>query len=96
MAINIGIRIILNKLTPQARIAMISLSEDNLPKTSKEQTSNEIGMEYDNVKGKPPQIKLKTIAIEAPRAIRLTALKISPTDITKLNTTRDIKKVSRN
>ena len=48
------------------------------------------------MKGKPPQINLKTISVEAPLEIRLTALNINPTDMTKLNTTKAMKKVSRN
>ena len=90
-----GVCIARARLMPQARIALISWSEERRPKTRSVATRQAMGIEYESVPGMPPQRKSKTMPIDMPRARYWVTLNNNPTDITKLSTSSAMKKVVR-
>ena len=83
------------RLMPQARMALISWSEESRPKTRRVATRQAMGMEYERVPGMPPQRKSRTMPMDMPRAMYWVTLKSRPTDMTKLSTSSAMTNVVR-
>ena len=64
-----GVSMIRRIETPHARIALISLSDDSRPNTSRVETSAAMGIDMESVPGKPSQRKRATIENDAPLAM---------------------------